>query len=330
MKQIMKYMFVAVTALSLVACREDFDKVDGVSFNATTDAVVYKVGQPVIFNLAGNPDIITFYSGEVGNAYAYKDTERIIENPGMAFSFAANTTNGNLIPNPLRVPISYSYDFSGEYTEDAVRAATWHDISDRFTWPQTTKDGNVFSGRVDLGDVFSEIGRPVYFKYHFLALAAMQQRSQWAIYSPTFYGTAQNVLQPLYELHTSGWTIVWNEASYANDKTNRDKCAVTSTRIYLTSVFTLPSDRECWAVSGPIVRPAEINNGTDMGSPIKSAGQSTLRNFRYIYNEPGEYTVSFVAANANVYDRKEQVVEMKITVVGDEGTITPPEQDEWN
>lgn len=330
MKQIMKYMFVAVTALSLVACREDFDKVDGVSFNATTDAVVYKVGQPVIFNLAGNPDIITFYSGEVGKAYAYKDTERIIENPGMAFSFAANTTNGNEIPNPLRVPISYSYDFSGEYTEDAVRAATWHDISDRFIWPQTTKDGNVFSGRVDLEDVFSEVGRPVYFKYHFLALAAMQKRSQWAIYSPTFYGTAQNVLQPLYELHTSGWKIVWNEASYANDKTNRDKCAVTSTRIYLTSVFTLPSDRECWAVSGPLVRPAEINNGRDMGSPIKSAGQSTLRNFRYIYNEPGEYTVTFLAANANVYDRKEQVVEMKITIVGDEGTITPPEQDEWN
>ena len=330
MKQIMKYMFMVATVLSLVACRDEFEKVDAVSFEVSTDAVVYKVGQPVVFNLQGNPDIISFYSGEVGHAYAYKDIDRVIENPGMMYSFAANTTNGNLTPNPVCVPFSYSYDFSGEYTEDAIRAATWHDITDRFTWPKTTKDGNVFSGKVDVTDIFNEVGRPVYFKYHFLALAEFSVRSQWAIYSPTFAGTAQNVEQPLYELQTSGWTIVWNEASYAGDKTNRDKCTVSSTRIYLTSVFSLPSDRECWAVSGPLTRPAQINNGQDKGSPIKSAGQGTLREYRYIYDEPGEYTVTFLAANANVYDRKERVVEVKVTIVGDEGSITPPEQDEWN
>ena len=326
----MKYMFMVATVLSLVACRDEFEKVDAVSFEVSTDAVVYKVGQPVVFNFQGNPDIISFYSGEEGHSYAYKDTDRVVEIQGITYSFAVETKAGNAIPNPTCIPLSYSYDFSGEYTEEAVRAATWHDITDRFIWPQTASDGKVLSGEVDVTDVFNEVDRPVYFKYHFLALAAYNKRSQWLVYTPVFSATTEHFKQSLYDLQTSGWRIVFNEASYANDKTNRDKCTVNTSRIYFTSVFTLPSDRECWAVSKGLTRPAEFNYGRDLAVPIKSAGQSTLRNFRYIYNEPGEYTVTFLAANANVYDRKEQVVELKVTIVEDEGTITPPEQDEWN
>ena len=329
MKQIMKDMFMVATVLSLVACRDEFEKVDAVSFEASTDAVVYKVGQPVVFNLQGNPDIISFYSGEVGHAYAYKDIDRVIENPGMMYSFASATTAGlGPKPNPECIPLSYSYDFSGEYTEEAVRAATWYDITDRFMWPQTIESGNHFSGKVDMTDIFNEVGRPVYFRYHFLALLAKTKRSTWSVYSPVFSGTAQNVEQPLYELNTSGWTIVFNESTWVG-VSNSDRAAMQASRIYLKSEYSLKGDRECWAVSGPIVRPAQINTGQDKGSPIKSAGQGTLREFRYIYNEPGEYTVTFLAANANVYDRKERVVELKVTIVGDEGTITPPEQDEW-
>ena len=51
-----------------------------------------------------------------------------------------------------------------------------------------------------------------------------------------------------------------------------------------------------------------------------------LKNYTYIYNEPGEYTVTFVARKANAWGFKEQIKELKIKVVEpvqeeDDGTI---------
>ena len=67
-----------LTALAVSGCRKEFEKVEDVDFSVRTSAPVYKVGEPVVFRMSGKPDFITFYSGEVGNDYAYKDTDRIL------------------------------------------------------------------------------------------------------------------------------------------------------------------------------------------------------------------------------------------------------------
>lgn len=89
-------------------------------FDVSLEAETFKVGEPVRFHFSGNPDFIIFYSGEKGNDYAYKDTDRITDSE-MTFSFSTTTTSGTAgNPNPSRVPVCYSTDFSGEYTEEAV------------------------------------------------------------------------------------------------------------------------------------------------------------------------------------------------------------------
>ena len=121
------------------------DSVDMPSFEVTLPGSVFKVGEPVAFSLSGNPDIISFYSGEAGNAYEYKDKDRITP-AEMTLSFTTLASSGTAgYPNPAMAPISYSTDFDGDYTEEGVRRATWTDISDNFKFP-TDVGQNIPSG----------------------------------------------------------------------------------------------------------------------------------------------------------------------------------------
>lgn len=71
-----------LSALALASCNEDMTKgLEDVSVSVTPDenvtiqgqVVTVRKGNPVEFNIAGNPDFVTFYSGELGHQYAYRD-----------------------------------------------------------------------------------------------------------------------------------------------------------------------------------------------------------------------------------------------------------------
>ena len=64
-----KIGYILILAFLFVSC----DKVlEEVSFQATLDeGNVYETGEEIRFNFAGNPDYITFYSGERGCKYEY-------------------------------------------------------------------------------------------------------------------------------------------------------------------------------------------------------------------------------------------------------------------
>lgn len=336
MKTTMKYMLIAAVALtSITACREQFEEVDNLHFDVTAETVVCKVGQPVNFLFEGSADIITFYSGEEGNDYAYKNQDRISPTR-MGYSFSSVTKSGvGAKPNPEKVPFSYSTDFSGEYTEEAVRAATWIDISDRFKFASNhITQAQVFSELVDITDLFTEEETPVYFNYYCYCQGMETNpscRSQWLIYSPTFYGITDAKSVELYDIVDAGWKAVLNETSYANDASYAKGINfVNTSRLMFSSDYKPVGDREMWFVSGPIYKMDNVNYGPDFGKAIKGVGNAMLPNYTYTYNAPGEYKVAFVAANANVYDRKECVVELTVKIVEDEGAITPPQPDEWN
>lgn len=71
-----------LSALALASCNEEMTKgLEDVSVSVTPDenvtiqgqVVTVRKGTPVEFNIAGNPDFVTFYSGELGHQYAYRD-----------------------------------------------------------------------------------------------------------------------------------------------------------------------------------------------------------------------------------------------------------------
>lgn len=45
-------------------------------FEVSTVASTFNAGEPVVFKLSGNPFQITFYSGETGKEFLYKDTPK--------------------------------------------------------------------------------------------------------------------------------------------------------------------------------------------------------------------------------------------------------------
>ena len=56
----------------LASCEKELEP-KPISFDVTTAGKTYHAGDTVFFTLSGNPDIITFYSGQPGTDYAFKD-----------------------------------------------------------------------------------------------------------------------------------------------------------------------------------------------------------------------------------------------------------------
>ena len=69
MKKNLIITFITALLLCLTSCGE---VLEDVSFGVTPDSGnVYEAGKEVYFNFSGNPDYITFYSGEAGHKYEY-------------------------------------------------------------------------------------------------------------------------------------------------------------------------------------------------------------------------------------------------------------------
>lgn len=83
--KIYKIFTIVSMALTVVSCREAlFEDIESAGVTVVENenvkcngkVITVKKGQPVTFNIDGDPDYITFYSGEIGRQYAYRDSLR--------------------------------------------------------------------------------------------------------------------------------------------------------------------------------------------------------------------------------------------------------------
>ena len=121
---------IGMVMLFLMACvKEDVDRP---TFDVPDKDVAVNVGDSLHFNFTGDANIITFYSGEPGSVYEYKDrTQKELEGT-VELSFATRVMNSYDLPREVDVMVST--DFNGNYTFDDVSAANWTNISDRFSF----------------------------------------------------------------------------------------------------------------------------------------------------------------------------------------------------
>lgn len=318
----------AAALLGAAGCNEE-EKVGTPDFGATAPGTVFKAGEPVVFALSGNPDFIVFYSGEPGNAYDYRDRDRI-EKAETTLSFLTKTqagARGNA--NPANAPVFYSTDFDGIYTEENVDAATWTDLSDEFVLPTDTEQ-QVPAGTLYIDDLFPEDGSPIYLLYDYKVrqYTGSNGRTQVDIMNFNINGITPAGTTTLYNLNNAGFQFVFDEGYRLNNKNQEP--SVNTNRIMLRTDYRAASDMRIRAVSGPLYRPDDVNSGPDGGVGIKAVADPTMTAYRHTYDKAGEYTVTFVASNSNVYGRRETVRELRITVVEDGGEIVPPSYEEWN
>ncbi|MBO9632956.1 MAG: DUF5017 domain-containing protein [Chitinophagaceae bacterium] len=297
----LRYITSLLLAATLVSC-DKRDKLDTPAFDVTTDKLNYKKGDSVVFHFSGSPDIITFYSGEPGNEYQYRNRTEL-EGGTTNLSFSTRVLYGTQ-DNNLRVMASNN--FSGSYDTNSIKAATWVDITNRFTLSTGSGTATVEtpSGVSNITDLLSP-GKPIYIAYYYVGygpLTTAQQRT-WRVMSFSLSNSyPDGSVVSLANLASAGWIGV-------NVKNPANVWTVTSTLVYFDPKSSLV-ESEDWVISKPFfvsrVEP-------DKGVAIKEY-MSRKTDHVYTYTKAGTYKVTFVGANTNAKEVKPVVKELEITV----------------
>lgn len=299
----LKYLLGILALPLMLACQKN--EPESPSFDVQANQQEYKAGDSVTFSIKGYADIISFYSGEPGKEYRYKDRTESTEakltlNITTQVLFAVQKNNLSLM---------YSTDFNNTYTTDGLKAGTWTDITSRFTLaadvPNVTSAVTP-SGDVDLSDL-PVSGKPIYFAFRYLgepsATAALGGRT-WRVSVFNLFNKTAGGNATIASVTTAGWLAV-DVVNPAN------KWTIQSTTPFL---FFAPASTvlasEDWAVSKALF-PTAVTPDTGLG--IKGY-LDKMSNYKYAFKTPGVYKVTFVAKNTNNLGLKEVVKELTITV----------------
>ena len=335
MKRYITYILCAAS-VAFTACNKAYQVTDPV-FEVSAPSAA-KVGQSVQFTLDGSVDMITFYSGEDGSSYEYKDKDRYGSGT-MEFSFMTTTSNAGTVghPNPAVLPISYSTDFSGEYSREEMEKATWIDLTGNFQYPEDINVSSIPSGTMDISKLFPEDGGPIYFRYFYKVDAwdassnggLGNGRTQWTVMNCNVTCNLGSSSATVYDILGLKWQIIPGNGYETIPEANLPSLPGTSARILFRSQFKPTVDLEMWTISCPIYRSENVNLGRDKGIGIKSVADATMSSYPYVYTKPGEYTATFVGINANINGHKEVSRSVKINIIQDSGDISGPEYEEW-
>lgn len=293
----MQKLFIIATIVAFaVACNKK--TVDATGFTVTTDKETYTTADTVTFSFTGNPWYLTFYSGEPYHKYEY--SERVTA-PGVPqLQFTTQLTTGTQ-KNTLQVMISTN--FSGVYDSTNIYQATWTDITNKVIL--ATNNTVTSSGVIDLTP-FVTGDQPVYIAFKYTGAAGSAQRT-WTIKSVAL----NNVLddKTTYSLlgvaeSTSGFKSVPMKATAVAWTIS------TSQLVIKGGTTTASQEAEGWIVSKPL----NLSKVTpDTGVPLKNM-TTAMSSYLYMYETPGSYKATFVAANINRYDEKGDVLEIPVTV----------------
>lgn len=308
--------------LMTTACNPD--SVDEIKFDVRTDqaTATCRVGQPLTFLFDGNAQYITFFSGEPGNCYANIGRTNV----DIASLQLKSTIKQQYTDREYRnKEIVYAYvsrDFNGEYTLDNIQAATWEKISGReynqVTVPLTRDNvSEEVSSTVELS---AYKDKPFYVAFQYNAFKRNDV--------PTADGGGRYIVQPrvdvkplsLIKTTVEGMTVVWDNplTEWAFRVIYQQSAQQGNYKVDDTSLLFQPQkgkehtdqDVVVWMVSRAI-NPGEVE--PDRGTAIKST-DAYLPTYTHTYTQPGVYTATFIATNANLWNNEQIVKEITITV----------------
>ncbi|WP_343702980.1 DUF5017 domain-containing protein [Chitinophaga sp.] len=285
----------AAIMLTAASCRKDlaFSEPD---FEVSVAQDQYQVGDTVEFIFKGNPDYLTFFSGESGNNYANRERTSVTGTPKISFtSFAQYGTQQNSLS------LLVSTDFNGKVDAD-IAQATWTDITAQAKL--STGADNTPSGEIDLSP-FADGDRTVYVAFRYIGTqSATSAQKTWTIKNFQLY-TETAGGEKVYSVNAipaAGFTAV----SIKNDE---KKWTQNATQLQMAGGGANTPDNEDWIVAALI--PNRVS--PDWGVGIKDV-TGTLNTYRYVLQQPGDREVVFVASNANVTGAKSVVRKINIRV----------------
>lgn len=291
-----------VIALILLISGCNKKEVTPIDFNVTTAATTYKAGDSVVFNFTGNPDFITFYSGESGHQYLYATRDFAAGTPILQFN---SYRQYGIHDSTLHIMVSRN--FANSYTTGGVDSATWTDITGRAIL--STGTNQTPSGAIDLSGFTGEDNAPLYigFKYHDTTNGSSSLRT-WTITDLTLNTVlVDSSVLSVATLATAGWkdvTYLTPAAAWIITTTG------TSPLLKINGGAAGGPENYNWVISGPLYT---NKVSPDAGVALKNIS-AKLSQYVYQFAEPGVYDVTFSAVNENVYGREQKVKTIRITV----------------
>lgn len=304
------------------------------AFAATTTVTECRVGEPVVFALSGEAETVDFYSGEKFHEWKYADKDRM-EYSDVFFSFRAQMqcTAAKYQAYPLSVKVST--DFDGTFGETNILAATWTDISGRFTLPTEpwgTNDGPtteeryleegrmISSGEVNLSPWYDEKSPYLYvaFFYHIDKYDATLLNERTGVWFTDIQATRQEgdvrtviLTQNDTEIH------LIDGANYGTTHSRWGKTFEHGGVTHYPWEFWCESkpkgDRDAYAVMNKLERKVS-NFGPDKPENVKGGGTEMPEMYSYTFAEPGTYDVVLVGRSKTLTDEKEVICEFTVTV----------------
>ncbi len=306
MNSILK-IYLVVLAIALNACSKTME-LGALDFDASLSTETIKVGEEMSFNLTGNANIITFYSGELGKDYQYRDGRPLSLSAPMV-SFSSDAWYGT---QRDQISILVSTEFNGDYSAENVNssfmAGEWIDISHAF--PLTENTGTrqtVSNGPFDLSSIITDAKKDIYFAYRNLTSTAGNP-TQWTF--SRFLITANTLLgqQTLVDQKTADWQLaVLATPGQTNTGTTP------SSSVWFPRNTNKNAIVHNWIITKKIDF-ADKDLGPDIGTPIKSYADPQLTELKHTYHQPGTYIASFLASNVNANGEVKVVKQVKVVV----------------
>lgn len=279
--------------MALSACTNE---APDAALNVHIDGTQCKAGVPVNFKIDGKADNIVFYSGEPGHEYSLRD--RLFADNDLMVDFVSFTDQSTDVHKNFQILVSS--DFNGIYDAENVAAATWTDVTDKFTLPDV-RSKNTPSGEVNLKEYAgTENDDLIYIAFRYYDKDGVAVKNRWVVRSINIVKVSpEGGRFLLADIKTAGWKNVAMSGTA--------KWTLPGSQL-LAAGNTSTSDKDMWAVSaGFNIHTSEPSTGV-----ILKNIATDLDTYQYTYTEPGTYEAVF--ASSSVWYNSESTSIAKVTV----------------
>lgn len=282
-----------------------------------SDTAFVKAGTNVVFSFEGKHDFVTMYTGEPGHVYEYRERTKIAKEhiASSQLKFKITPLYG-IIPNTMSVYLKQSFaGMNGKnYKLDStlIKETEWIDITEQCNLPV---ESNETSGVVL--DVIDYMNEPFTIAFKYETAQNKETQPRWDIKGLMIDnkfkdGTGAVVASP--SISFTAFDFLDKANAYKNNggegKWNLSKNNLTDTLIQMSSSKKDTPMNLDWLVSAPL----DLSSTTpDKGMPIKDITER-LNVFKYVYQNPGVYKVTFVANNVNYDYSSNAIYELNLVV----------------
>lgn len=308
MKKI-KYLYTALLLFAIVfqSC-EDTEEVQKPSFDIAFNMKA-KVGEPVEFSVKNAPQFLGFFSGEFGKEYKNKDRTKADGKFTVSFETSRNFQDGDSRTDNAW-QFLYSTDYTGSGTPEDVNAATWTNISERFTFATARSYNKTFSGIVDITDLSTD--KPIYLALRVYAEGRKDDGNRQGIFDFFAFDVKlaldqTNTLE-IATIDSPGFVAVNVEGTNTNSSYDNWVARDKSYRMHGGLAQYTNDD---WLITKPLNLSGSVS--PDRAEPLKTYSEK-LESFTHTYTKAGTYKVTFVGNNTTIYGSEETVKEFTIVV----------------